>query len=60
MLLDPQNSNWKKFTDKYVEIDESGIGKEILNDAKVDEIVKKAGESLYAPTKKLKKRNRCV
>ena len=55
MLLDPQNSNWKKFTDEYVEIDESGIGKEILNDAKVDEIVKKAGESLYAPTKKLKK-----
>ena len=55
MLLDPQNSNWKKFTDEYIEIDESGIGKEILDDAKVDEIVKKAGESLYAPTKKLKK-----
>ena len=55
MLLDSQNSNWKKFTDEYIEIDESGIGKEILDDAKVNEIVKKAGESLYAPTKKLKK-----
>jgi hypothetical protein len=55
MLLDPQNSNWKKFTDEYVEIDKSGIGKEILDDAKVDKIVKEAGESLYAPTKELKK-----
>ena len=55
MLLDPENSNWKKFTDRYIQVDSEGVAKETLDNTKVDKIIDEAAESLYAPTKKLKK-----
>ena len=55
MLLDPENSNWKKFTDKYIQVDSEGVAKEALDNTKVDKIVDEAAKSLYAPTRKLRK-----